>query len=265
MLPFLVAAAVALAPGGDPQPAISSPPDRAGPVPAASVQQQELYRTVTLRAAPGHLLELMDLLREERAFHESIGESPSLWMRHSQGDHWDLLVMYPMGEGMGGYFERERVRRRDEGRTPEGRSGAELREAMDEATAWRSEIFARGAPETIVRDRWEDAGLFHVEMFLALAGKRDELIREREMENEYLERTGREPNLIFVREAGAATDSFTIGFYRDLPHFAAGGGATPEEQEEAALAAGFEGADFIGTYLRELIAEHHDTLATAIR
>jgi len=38
-----------------------------------------------------------------------------------------------------------------------------------------------------------------------------------------------------------------------------------EDQEMAARAAGFEGADRIGSYLRSLILYHHDTLAVAIR
>ena len=35
--------------------------------------------------------------------------------------------------------------------------------------------------------------------------------------------------------------------------------------QEAAKAAGFEGAKAIGPYLRTLISQHHDTLAVAIK
>ena len=37
------------------------------------------------------------------------------------------------------------------------------------------------------------------------------------------------------------------------------------KQEEAARAAGFDGAKAIGPYLRTLIGLHHDTLAVAIK
>jgi hypothetical protein len=38
-----------------------------------------------------------------------------------------------------------------------------------------------------------------------------------------------------------------------------------EQEEAAAKTAGFQAADRIGTYLRSLMAEHHDTLAVAVK
>ena len=60
------------------------------------------------------------------------------------------------------------------------------------------------------------AGYFHLEIFQALAGMRDSLMRERAMENDFLARTGKPVNFIFRKVTGAAWDAFTIGFYRDL-------------------------------------------------
>jgi hypothetical protein len=97
-------------------------------------------------------------------------------------------------------------------------------------------------------------------MFVALAGKGQELYRQREMENEYLRRIGRPQNLIFAKALGGPWDSFTLGFYRDLKHYAESADIPSELQQEAAIAAGFEGADKIGTYMRTLIARHNDTL-----
>ena len=91
-----------------------------------------------------------------------------------------------------------------------------------------------------------------------------QLVREREMENDYLVRLGRKPNHIFTRIAGSSTDAFTIGYYRDLKAYANPPEVTPDQEEEAAKAAGFRGAAFIGAYLRELILRHHDTLAVPI-
>ena len=110
-----------------------------------------------------------------------------------------------------------------------------------------------------------DAGFFHVEIFLALAGKRAELLEQREMENLYLAKIERPTNLIFKRAGGAAWDCYTIGFYRDIKHFAASADVPAEAEESAAIEAGFTSASTIGTYLRELISQHHDTLAVAVR
>ena len=223
-------------------------------------QEGEIYRVLNVRAAPGELLSLMELHRDWMAMVESLGEEPVFSMRHSQGDQWDLMLIQAIGS-LADYFSPERVERLLGARSPAGRTAAELVSAIDDATAWREEMFATGPAASVVRDRFEGAGLFHVEMFIALPGKRGELLDEREMENRYLAELGRDENLIFVRVAGAAWDSFTVGFYRDMKHYAESGDRPAAAQQAAALAAGFEGADRIGTYLRELIASHHDTLA----
>ena len=226
-------------------------------------QETEVYRAVTVQAAPGDLLDLIDLVREERALLASVGEEPPFWMRHSQGDVWDLFLLYPIGS-MAEHFDPARVERRAGATSPTGRTGADLQRAIDQRSAWREEVFVVGPPLEEVRVAWGDAGFFHVEMFEGLAGKREQLIDEREMENDYLVRLGRSPNHIFTRIAGSSTDAFTIGYYRDLTAYANPPVVTPEQEEAAAVAAGFRGAAYIGSYLRELILRHHDTLAVAI-
>jgi hypothetical protein len=91
------------------------------------------------------------------------------------------------------------------------------------------------------------------------------LVREREMENGYLALLKQPTNLVFTRDQGAAWDCFTIGFYRDLQHYAESAKTTPEEADRAAKIAGFESAKAIGPYLRTIIALHHDTLAVAVK
>ena len=76
---------------------------------------------------------------------------------------------------------------------------------------------------------------------------------------------GRPQNLIFVRDQGGSWDLFTIGFYRDLKHYAESADIPETAQDAAARAAGFESAGRIGPFLRTLISTHHDTLAVAIR
>jgi hypothetical protein len=80
------------------------------------------------------------------------------------------------------------------------------------------------------------------------------------MENAYLGALDRPTNMIFTRVAGAAWDLFTLGVYRDLPHYAESAHIPADRADAAAKAAGFEGDDKIGTYMRELILYHRDTL-----
>ena len=97
-------------------------------------------------------------------------------------------------------------------------------------------------------------------MFVALPGKQNELLAQREMENVYLQEIGRGKNLIFTVDQGGHWDSFTLGGYRDIKHFAESADIPLEVEEKAAIKAGFKGANHISPYLRSLIDMHHDTL-----
>ncbi|MDP2958223.1 MAG: hypothetical protein Q8N53_17480 [Longimicrobiales bacterium] len=226
-------------------------------------QDAGVFRTLTVQAAPGQLLELIELFKEERALLASLGEEPALWMRHIQGDVWDLMLLYPLAE-VSEHFASERVARIAAARTASGRTGAELAREIDARTAWREEVFVHGPSHAELKAAWAGAGLYHVEMYEGLAGKREELVRERHMENAYATALGRNATKVFTRIAGSSTDGFTIGLYKDLKAYANPPERTREQQEAAAVAAGFRGADFIGPTLRTLILRHHDTLAVAI-
>ncbi|GMR13877.1 MAG: hypothetical protein BMS9Abin29_2102 [Gemmatimonadota bacterium] len=234
-----------------------------GPTEPAAQQGEYLYRVLTVRAAPGRLLDLIDLYKEQREILEAVGDGEVFWMRHSQGDQWDLLLMFPMGS-FADYYSAARVRDREQGRGTSGRTGAEIQKAIDAASSWREELFARGPGVDALRERFAGAGLFHIEMFIALHDKRDELLAQRNMENAYYRALDRNQNLIFVREAGAAWDLFTLGSYDDLEDFASAGDIPEEEEERAAREAGFEAANRIGTYLRSLMLRHNDTLARPV-
>ncbi|KPK59779.1 MAG: hypothetical protein AMS21_09750 [Gemmatimonas sp. SG8_38_2] len=222
---------------------------------APDLDEGYLYRTLTVRAAPGDLLELIDLYVARMPAYEAAGDEPPFIMRHSQGDHWDLLLLFPMGSEEE-YFSPERIARRE---------SAALQSGLSERIAWREDLYVLGPALEVVREAFENNAYYHVEMFIALPRKRAELLEEREMENAYLEGIDRPQNLIFTRASGAAWDSYTIGFYKDLKHYAASADIPDAEKEASAKAAGFEGADRIGTYLRTLIQRHQDTLATAVR
>jgi hypothetical protein len=220
-----------------------------GPASDASADSA-LYRVLLVRAAPGRLLELIEVYKRQIAVHEAESTARPYLFRHSQGDQWDLMLFVPLGESTS-YS------------VAGGVDG--LTEAPDGLVAWREELLARGPGSGQVHDALDGAGFLHVEMFVALPGKREALLEQRRMENEFLGAIRRPENLIFTRAGGASWDLFTLGAYDDLQHFAEPTAASPDEQQRAAVAAGFEGADRIGSYLRTLIAYHHDTLAVMVQ
>lgn len=199
-----------------------------------------LYRILMLRAAPGRLLEVIDLVKQAPA-HPYI-------MRHSQGDQWDLLLVIPM--------ESDRV-------TPA--FDARLETELQARVAWEEEVFVAGPPNDRVRAAFASGDFYHIEMHIAVAGKQADLYKEREMENAYERVLGRPEDVIFTRIAGAAWDVVTIGTFRDIKHYAESADIPQPRQDSAARAAGYATADAIGPYLRTLISSHHDTLARAVR
>ena len=216
-----------------------------------------LYKTKLVQAAPGKLLEVIDLLKASQAGSRDAGDEQPLLMRHSQGDRWDLMVLIPM-KSYADYYSAERIAKRKQGLK-------ESQDKLDALIAWQEDVFVYGPTLAELQKAFASSAFFHVEMFDALAGKQSELYKEREMENAYLKALKRPENLIFVRDQGAAWDLFTIGAYRDLKHFAESAGIPEADQEAAAKAAGFEAANRIGPYLRTLISLHHDTLAVSVK
>ena len=144
-------------------------------------------------------------------------------------------------------------------------SDVEYTQKLRELTAWREDQIVKGpAPERLA-EAFRDNGFAHLEMFVALAGRYEDLLKERRMENAFAASIGRPENLIFTRESGAAWDVFTIGNYRDLMHYASSAVVSPEKEDVAAKAAGFANRAAIGPYLRGLISSHHDNLITTVR
>jgi hypothetical protein len=217
-----------------------------------------LYKVSFVQAAPGKLLELIDLLKDRnaRADHRT---GSFFMMRHSQGDRWDLMLLAPAGS-YSVYYSPDSIRERNA-------LVLNDEQKIHDAVAWQEDLWVYGPDIEILQKYFIGGGysFYHVEIFQSLAGKQTELVQEREMENEYLRRLNQPTNLVFVRDQGAAWDCFTIGFYRDLQHYAESAKTTPEDADKAAKAAGFESAKAIGPYLRTLIALHHDTLAVAVK
>lgn len=229
----------------------------------AQTEGDYLYKVLLLRAAPGEFTRLIETLAESERLLEEAGDHAPFWMRHSQGDQWDFMLIYPMAD-VAAYFTSDRVSaRRSVWETARGR---DLKARMEAQTAYAEEWFSRSASLDEVTRRFDGMDFFHIEMFAGLPGKREELFEQRRMENRYYEHLGRQQNLLFLREGGSSWDAMTIGFYEDLQTFAAAGPRfSADEQDEAARVAGFEGVSDISPYLRSLIAYHHDTLAVRVR
>lgn len=217
--------------------------------------QDQLYKVTLLRAKPGELLNLIEIINQDITnYTDYISNKPYL-LRHSQGDHWDLMLIYPIDE-LEKYFSKDKTKRREKSQSLEKSMG----HSFFNMVSYQEEAIFNGPLINKFAEAFEKYELFHIEIFTSLAGKQAELVKQRQSENKFYALINHRPNFIFNRVFGPSWDNFTIGFYEDMHDFA--GPEIPFEQEDqAAKTAGFEGVNYIGSYLRSLIAEHHDTLA----
>lgn len=224
-------------------------------------QDVAYYKVTTMRAAPGKLLALIDMLKEDMQNHEAYGMQEPFLMRHSQGDQWDLLMIYPIGNSLGDYMTDAGIAKRRKSRTQDQLHGSDYFDFI----SFQEEQIIRGPNIQEFNRRFTTFDYYHVEIFQALAGKQTELYKQRQMENVFLKELNREANFIFTKVFGGEADQFTIGFYNDIKHYAAAGDVPFEKEDAAAKKAGFDSVNTIGSYLRSLLLEHHDTLAGAVR
>src|ERR1041384_120540 len=96
---------------------------------AGSTDSTHLYRVLMLRAAPGELLNVIDLYKQHLPAYDAAHQPRPFIMRHSQGDQWDLLLLFPMTA--------DRVTPDDEGFTAQ--VGAHI--------AWREDAFVARSEE----------------------------------------------------------------------------------------------------------------------
>lgn len=223
-----------------------------------------LYKAMFVRAAPGRLLDLIALYRERMPVYDAAGDERPFWWRHTQGDQWDLMFLFPMGSCTE-YFAAERVARRNRAADASGVPQAQFARRFYECSAWHEDLYVNGPPLETVKNAFRDTSYYHIEIFVALPGKQEELRKEREMENAYQKALGRPETLIFTHDQGAAWDLFSLGCYRDLKHWAESADIPKEKRDAAARAAGFADADRIGIYMRTLIDMHRDTMGVAIK
>ena len=201
-------------------------------------QAENLYQVSLLRASPGLMPELIEMVKQRK----TQLKNEMIIMRHSQGDHWDLMLLAPANNEL-----------------PESYSYQSKADFQHDFLA--SSDIAWDAIGKLAKD----ADLFHIEMFQAAKGLYPELLAQRHMENEYLEATQRQANIIFQTKFGSDTDLFTLGIYADMQAFAAEPDLAPEVFEKAAVDAGFKARSDIGFYLRRFLVGHQDTLASQIK
>jgi hypothetical protein len=223
-----------------------------------------LYKTTFVRAAPGKLLDLVALYKSRMAVDEAAGDERPLWWRHTQGDQWDLMLLFPMGSYTE-YYSKERLARREKAAGASPFSQQEFGRKLNACSSWREDVFVMGPSLETVKKAFEGTAYYHIEIFISLPGKQEELFKERVMENMYAVGNGRPENMIFVRDQGAVWDLFTLGCYRDLQHWAESSSLPKEKRDAIARQAGFADAESIGPTMRTLIDMHRDTMGVAIK
>lgn len=210
----------------------------------SAASSAEDYLVTQLRAAPGNLPKLLDLI-DKTDWANMPGGRPIV-MRHSQGNHWDIMLLV----------------KNDNCNT---KACATFAASIDELADFKLQFTAHSETDwKAVSALDANSGLYHIEMFQAGAGKHNALMRQRVIENDYIERIGGRANTIFTVGLGSDFDIFTIGFYESLEAYAKPDPATVEEKEAAAKAAGFKDRADVSFLLRELIVGHQDTLAVKV-
>lgn len=221
----------------------------------------DVVRVSLLRASPGYLEPLLKEILEQNI--------DQLVLRHSQGDHWDVMIVGRFGDNWQEKHSKKLAPYSWWLQTPVDYDltfSAVCNRSYLDFFVPKDNLDSPDTPAYAERrlSFTKETTLFHIEMFMAAGGKLQALRKQREMENEYLTRTGRRANTICWVESGSDIDVFTIGFYRDLAHFAESPTLPPEALEQAAVEAGFKNRADISFHLRELIVGHHDTLATKV-
>ena len=74
-----------------------------------------------------------------------------------------MMLLFPM-ESYAAFYSADRVETREE-------NGGNFQDQFNELVAFQEDLFAYGPPMEVLRDAFDGAGFFHVEMFEALPGR----------------------------------------------------------------------------------------------
>lgn len=220
----------------------------AGLLALSTAASADTYWVTQYRAAPGKFPALLELVTSTNW--NAFEDGRPIIMRHSQGNHWDLMLL---------------GKHADCDKNACQQAANDFEDAANQLVD--SELSFQATSDTdwtALKAKDAVSGFYHIEMFNAGAGKHEALMRQRIIENDYIHRIGQSPNDIFEVTFGSDFDIFTIGFYESLQTYAIPADVTPEEAEAAAVAAGFKNRADVSFLLRELIVGHHDTLAVKV-
>src|SRR6476620_535609 len=103
---------------------------------ASAASPTHLYTTNLVQAAPGKLLDVIELYKSSLTAYRNAGDEQPLMMRHSQGDRWDLLLLIPM-KSYADYYSPERVAKRNQ-------SLKETQDKLEGLIAWQEDVFVYG-------------------------------------------------------------------------------------------------------------------------
>ena len=225
-----------------------------GAAPGASGAQEpadDLYRVTMIRAAPGEWVAMKALIegQGEAGVTDPSGRTVPYRLRHSQGDHWDFMLIQPIGS-ISEHFAPERQALE-----------APFRDSIAEMADFSEDWIVRGPTHPELATLFEGAGLYHLEIFRARAGLADELVDQRVRENGFLADAGLVTNAVFAGVFGADWDAMTIGFHESWVAFGEPSALSQEEQDAVARARCFDGVGGIAPYLRTLLVGHNDTFA----
>lgn len=223
----------------------------------------ELYKFVTIQAAPGKLPDLLALYRQRWPVMTANGDETPIVVRHSQGDRWDLLVIYPIGS-FTSFYSPERMARREAAGQASGLPNARFQERLYELIAWHEDVFVWGPPLAELRAYVAGATVAHLEMMQARAGQHEALTRQRHMESDFNVNRGRPRMLVFTHQEGAAWDVITLDAWKDWRQYGEAQMVPADVSEAAAKKAGFASADAVGVAMRSFINTHHDTLGSFV-
>lgn len=215
-----------------------------------------VYRITFVRAAPGAWKDLKALIEAQGPAGQMAedGRMIPYRLRHSQGEQWDFMLIQPL-VSLHAHFSPERQALE-----------APFRSAMAEHANLVEDWFATGPTPTVLAQQFENAGLYHLEIFSAGAGLQDELVDQRIRENGALGTMGVTENTVWRGLFGSDRDAMTIGFHESWGTYGQEQmHGSREDWDAAARQFGFDGSGDFAPQLRTFLTDHADTFAVPMK